>query len=203
VMNEAARHELEEGEPSAYDSHPPLAQRVAAARALAEPTREPDERPAVTLLAAPAALELDSLADNVRAMPPVAWDEVGAHMQKSWSESVERWRAALVDHSAATWPFDPDALHARLLLVFPDAHDVSSDDLRSWGVDTLFPALALRLVAAGFEATAEVGEPARFRRGDLSVDLLSELRRRATGELDHAAWVARLGELGVADQPLV
>ncbi|NEE01809.1 M48 family metalloprotease [Phytoactinopolyspora halotolerans] len=81
-QREMAAVVAEEGERSPYDSHPALPERLAAIERAPEPDARPDDRPATTLLADPAAMarqvEESLLAPPALALPTASWEDLVA-----------------------------------------------------------------------------------------------------------------------------
>lgn len=204
LMRDVAADELEQGAGDPYDSHPPLRQRVAAARLLDVPTRDPDERPAISLMRDPAAVEDETLVEDVRALPRIGWDRAISVYRDAWRATCARWRAALVNVRADTLPVDLSALRDLLRKTeHADAADeIGDEELETWARAIYFAGLGELLAVRGVEPRTGPGEPITFHHGEVSFNLFAAIAERFSGETDAATWAAWTADLGIAGEPL-
>jgi heat shock protein HtpX len=197
----AVESELTAGTADPYDAHPPLRERIAHAVSLAGPERPPDPRRAIELLDDPARLEASELAARVaRKLDPVSWEATAPLWIASFRDSVRTARAELAKIPVEAVPCAPPAIYQIAARVLGDqrATSIDDDDLPRWWTSLVGSALALRLIAAGFDLVAEIGEPFRFTRGELTVEPFIEFAALLAGTTAPEAWTARWTALGLA-----
>jgi heat shock protein HtpX len=195
-----------------YDSHPPIAERLAclAARQEAPPTGSADLRPASVLLRDPEATEaklLEAIApgpEAFRALRSIDWAAAAPHI------SLERWRlrtaqaaAALRDMTAATVPTDVTGL-AALARRIPRVRvtGATPEELAEQAANVIAAATACNLVAAGWRLEASLGHPAVLRKGDSEARPGSVLRGLARGTAQPSEWHALHSSAGISNVPL-
>lgn len=214
LLDEAVAHELEQGSGDPYDSHPPLRQRIEAARAVEGPTRPADPRRAIELLRDAEAIEAFDVTSRMEPrLEPIAWEDTPAEWAKIWREEVGAVAGALEGIVLGEVPAGPKEIYARAARAF--GHERASvgtdDELRTWWVQTVGAAIALRLMDEGFSPTTGPGEPVRLVRGAAAgeaagqeaTEPFRELARYLAGEETAEAWRARWEARGLADRALV
>jgi hypothetical protein len=190
-----------------YDTHPPLAERLAAVDALAPPVRVATGGgdSAVTLLAGLASAELELLRFQVRGsdvgrLPAVGWDAVGG------IALPKDWRAAAFEHSAKL----PTLLVAEFAAQRERLPQLAAA-LRMPGKDkerleharlVLAALLGFRLHAAGFAVDSPPGHPVVLHRGARALELFHLLAPVAEGGMTDDAWRALCAEEGIGELPL-
>jgi hypothetical protein len=197
----ATAEALADGAGDPYDSHPPLAERVAAFPDATPPT---DTRPAIELLGDVAALEarLYDFVVRDRELSAISWTEtaVKVHVPGMRSE-VYRMRPVFAKLTPATLPREPDKLLPRIRQEIGSA--ASNQQVLTRAATQIFgAALVVALVDAGYEAITDVGAPVRIRTGTEEIAPFEEVGRFLRGEIDEAAWQAWVQRLGVADVAL-
>jgi heat shock protein HtpX len=193
----------------AFDSHPPLRDRLAAAaRFPGRPLPEASD-PAVTLIDGLDALEvklLEAIAPKAKAasLKLAQWEKIGATVY------VPSWRRFVAENAHALAGFKVEDL-VRLAL---DPKDVASRMCDPKGMLLtreqrierarllLWNAFALTLLDHGWELQADPGQYS-LHRGEqiIKPDELSSLMR--SGKMTASGWVARSRELGIGDLELV
>lgn len=186
-----------EKEPSAgaYDSHPPLAERL---RALGDAgRRDPAGGPlAVTLLGDLAALEnafVEGMmgADKAQALRPLAWDEVPeAVIVPGWEKAAA---AEADDLEGVTVNSLPEPAQRLGKKPFTDANVMLRRRAAAFGA-----ALGLALLRDGWMLVTAIGEPVRLVRGGTAIQPFEVVARLASGDLTGDAWRAQAAELGIA-----
>lgn len=205
VLDEAVAHELEQGRGDPYDSHPPLRERIEAARAVDGPVRPPDERRAIELLRHAEAIEAEVVSLHGPRLEAIAWEDTAAEWTKIWRDEIREVAGALEGIVIAEVPTDLKEIYARAADVLgPERANAGTDDeLRGWWRQVVNLAITLRLIDAGFSATTAPGEPVRLVRGDERVEPFVEIRKYLAGEETAEAWRARWEARGLADRKLV
>jgi Zn-dependent protease with chaperone function len=200
---------LQAGQSDPYDTHPALAERIAAAQRL-PPGRVPaEDPPALSLLAGAAACEhqmLRSLAGaaHARSLQPVAWAATGAQVfVPRWSAVAEQHRADLADMTLADLPQVAGRRAAFGRHVgHPEGRGFTEDEWAAWGGYVLGAALASTLAGAGWEVQALPGVPVECRRGETGIAPFSTLDHLTDGTLSAAAWQAQCAAAEIGALPL-
>ncbi len=206
VLDEAVAHELEQGRGDPYDSHPPLRERIEAARAVDGPVKPADERRAIELLRDAEALEAADVVSHAgRRLVAIAWEDTAAEWTKIWREDVREVAAALEGIFIANVPTDLKQIYARAARVLgpEQANAGTDDDLRRWWRQVVNVAITVRMIDAGFTVTTAPGEPVRLVRGDQTAEPFQELGPYLSGELAPLVWRKRWEARGLADRKLV
>lgn len=188
-----------------YDSHPSLAERIAAVEPL--PAGEPDRSPsAIDLLADPKGLERDVLehvlGEEADQFTPVAWDAVGDEVYGVRARaSVEHFADFLVGTTIGSVPEALDTVPGTAYeLVDRDT------DQQPYAEHTLTSALGDAVLVAlsdhGWELHAPPAEPVTAVRGDATLVPMQLVHALRDGKISADEWRERMGELGVADLPL-
>ena len=190
-----------EKEPSAgaYDSHPPLAERL---KALGESGRKDaaDGPLAVTLLGDVPALEnalLEAIlgAAKAQGLRPLTWENVPeAVIIPGWKKAAA---AEADDLEGLTVGGLPQAASRLGKNPFGDANQQLQRRASAYGA-----ALGLVLLRQGWTLLTAVGEPVRLHRGDTAIQPFEIVARLAQGDLTGDAWRAQASELGIASLPL-
>jgi heat shock protein HtpX len=204
VTKSADQHleEIREKASDAYDSHPSLAERIAAVAG--RPDGPADHTPpAIELLRDPDAAERELFAyilgDELREFEPVDWDAVGDDVYGRHAEALtEEFPQILDGVTLGTLPEAVAAIPtaARKL----DADDI--EDPNTLVAHVLGNGALLALKRAGWTLTAEPAEPIGARRGDVVVAPHAVVDQLRTGELDAETWRERAQSLGISDLEL-
>ncbi len=197
LMEQSISREMERPRLEIYDSHPPLAHRVAAlenAPTAEEPT---DTRPAIGLLADRGAVERATWTHenrDAKARPPepMAWDDVAEKVH------LEVWRSVrdasggvldgiLLDRLPMTWEAQKE-----IAIRTSKARFSSPKVAIQQGRHILACALTVRLVELGFKVRSGVlGETVSVERGSVVVEPFEVLEALESGELTAAEWERR------------
>ncbi len=185
-----------------YDSHPSLAERIAAVEAL--PAGEPDDSaPAVTLLADPETLERDVLNDLIGGtagrFEPVDWDQVGVEVYGARARANAKEFADFLD--GVTIGTVPEALDkvpaAAYELVDRDT------DQQPYAEHALTSVLGDAVLAAlhehGWDLHAPPAAPVTAVRGETSLVPMQLVHALRDGKLTSDEWRAQMAELDVAE----
>ncbi len=200
--------ELAEGRTGPYDSHPALAERIAAVEDL--PVGEPDESPpAISLIDDPQALEAAQvefmLGAEARAqLERIAWEEVGERVYVRGYEGLVREHAWLVDGiTFASLPETASRLHHAGDELRRRVDDLSDDDAPELAAAVLGAAAVLALRRHGWTVEALPGQPVLCRRGDIGLAPHAMIAAmRDPDGFDRARYEAELAEHGIGDVAL-
>ncbi|HEX6882508.1 MAG TPA: M48 family metallopeptidase [Planctomycetota bacterium] len=191
-----------------FDTHPPLAERIAAVEALppgdtGAVAEDEDDPPAITLLADAPALEARWLAsvaspEAVAGLEPIEWAAVGR------SVYVRHWNALAAANAALLAGLRLDALVERLAdgkalsknLVQADGSPVPAQEQESLRQQLLTAALALALVSLGAEVEALPGQPIHLHLRGERLDVWALAGQLLERKLTAQAWRTLLQRLG-------
>ena len=193
-----------------YDTHPPLAERIAAVADLPAGPDPAGEPPAISLLSDVSDLERRWLAtvinpEVVAKLSVVPWDAVVS------TAVLPRWRAALAEHAAVI----EGATVADFASVvaecrergerLPQTEDDGGDpEARAAFVRWLAAAATtLALERAGWTIEAPPGAPYAARRGADELLPFEAMQKMRDGAMTDEAWRAETERLGVSALPLV
>lgn len=184
-----------------YDTHPPLAERVARARDRAVSPAEPDARPASVLVR-----DLDwverKLLHHGRGtrdeLEPVAWADAGEVHVARWREVVAREAHAMAGVSMDRIPrgravrAHEEARCGRRLVEVSDAMLFFRVGER-WSA-----AIIVALVDLGWTLSVGLGAPVVLRWGDLEFQPRREVAAWMSGDTSEDEWSARAVQIGLA-----
>jgi heat shock protein HtpX len=196
-MQQAIRTEEAEGQSDPYDPHPALRERVAALRELPQGS-EGDTRPALSLLANPAAWERRILSsaindDWARSLKPVTWDKVIETVY------VPMWRGAVKENARSLRQLTPSTLpFAGALASLAQGGALGDREqavLKQVQITSL--ALCLALYNAGWLAVTSPGQEIILQRDGDELRAYSELMGLAMGKVTAEQWRARYAALGI------
>jgi heat shock protein HtpX len=208
---ERARRELDGGmavaRAAAWDTHPPLGERVRALRALvsAGPRGVPAGRPALALLDGLEALEAQ-LAATLRAPAarPIGWEDVPERVHlPAWRTVALRESPRMRGTRVAEWGAfagQPHALPVRLRYVPHPSVSLEADVER--GRHALGAALLLALHARGWRMEALPGRSVAMTGGELRVYPFAAVGALLEGSLAEDGWRRIWEGAGIADLDL-
>jgi heat shock protein HtpX len=202
--------QIEAPKSNPYDSHPPLRNRIDAARKIPRdvlarnPLRE-DSQPARTLLEQPDTIELQFLEGvNPRLKPgslqSISWDEVGARV------TIPTWRSFVAEYSSLVAGITAVSLPD----VVPNLRNIGDSmrdpkgllldpQQRARRAGHLFAAaLSLALLDRGWQLVTGPGSH-RLRGPGGDLNLFLEIEKLASGKTPAGEWVIRCRTLGIAD----
>ena len=193
---------------SPYDSHPPLAQRIAALSDLPpSPPRADSDDPALSLLRDPAAVEKQLLAAIARdgaaaRFEPVSWDDVPARvLLPQWEAMARKLSPVLATHLLGDLPKRVAERSDELVrAVYGPQAKCPPDQLAQALTGPLGAAILLALHQQGFALTAPPGEPPKLRRGEAELLPFAAASKLfdAAGANSWSAWLEQNGLARVA-----
>jgi Zn-dependent protease with chaperone function len=200
-VEKAMQEEEKEGEHNPYDTHPSLRERLAAIGNPAPATVADGEPFAIALLEDVKALEQQLLiatagAEAVRALKPVAWDEVGATVYAPmWSAFLEKHGPAL----SGLTPSDLPSLDWKFLgaKVADSLGAEDRSDVARYAGDAVGVALAVALMRRGFVVEAPPGGAIQLKKDGDSVEPFLMRRKLTHGEIGAEAWRAFCERVGI------
>ena len=186
-----------EAEADPYDSHPPVAQRVAA---LGPVLPDGDATPALDLLADLPTLERElwrSTGVDLDAALPLGWSDVDARIWRpQWIGWLSSGGQRLAGVTPATLPEALPALGARV------GGEPPTPMVEMYVNVMVGAALALALDRAGWTLVSPLGEPLRFTRGADTMRAFEVAAALRAGDLDADAWRRECAAAGIADVDL-
>ena len=199
ALSNATREELTTGRANAYDSHPPLKERVEHALGLPRQGTDDDPRPAAELLADVERLEAQLAAGWVKgpALQPVSWEDSATAFASAWREAREECGRALAGVTVATIPRGTMVLKDVAERVIGRAISGSEAEFRDFAMRLLGSALCDVLLEAGFTGRSLPGEPLRFMREGTTVEPIKLLKRYLDGELPAEEWSKQWAAVGI------
>lgn len=188
----------------AYDTHPPLGERLAA---LGNPGPEepgPGNPRAISLLDGLDGLEKALLKAMLPGMPadiePMAWEEAGEKVfLPAWREAIRKERDLLGATTAAglAAALAPAPEARRRHRLSKGAGDEERKPSKLAGIAGC--ALCVLLADRGWDLACEPGAPISLSEGAVTVRPFTEVDDLAAGKTEPAAWEARVRALGIAD----
>ncbi len=206
VADVVARHlvgEMKDSRQDPYDTHPPLAERLAALAVLRDPARPELLSPAMTLLEDLPTLELDLLAHlygraRISALRPVSWEEVGERV------IVPAWGSFLAGRASAFSGWTAEAIPDRIRDFEAVGRKFSRTALRRADAkdrraQAVGVALGLALLREGFAPETGPGRPVTLHRGGDSLPALAVPADLAARRTTPDEWRETCARLGISD----
>lgn len=200
-----------QAQPDPYDTHPPMAERIAAIHALNIQRIEQTPDHAITLVNNVAALEesllIDALgADAAKTLKPLTWQNAAHAYQTRFERVVQSFRPALSGMSTDdvfAFIAAPLANFVNTARTFTHNPLLTSIDARSVACSVAGDALSLVLMREGWQMLDVLGKAIRFQKGDHVIEPFSLTQQAYTNELTRAEWIARLKSFGLSGLQLV
>ncbi|MAG36555.1 MAG: hypothetical protein CL878_09980 [Dehalococcoidia bacterium] len=187
-----------------YDTHPPLAERIAAAEGNRERQQLDETPPALSLLSNVPDLEVRLLAHlgdetQIRSLQSLSWDEVGRQVYlPRWEKLVGQDSEFLAKETPSTLPERARDLAAwGAKLQEPEGAQIALDQRDRFAASTLGAALAVVLVQEGWLLHALPGELYLDRNGE-KISPFEVVPRLAAGTLNPEAWQQQCVTAGIA-----
>lgn len=185
--------QLVSNESDPYDSHPPLAVRLASLNTLPiSKSAVDEERPmAITLLRHADRIETDLLSRITRAndlgeLPPLPWSSVG---ERVW---LPEWRNHTKQFGAGLAALHLDALPTlepyEQIISHPEVTHLPPEQRRELASSTIGCSVALALAESGWSVDVMPGEGVRLRRQDQLIEPFRLAGELVEGKLDAAQW---------------
>lgn len=209
-IDEAVAEELRGGQTDPFDTHPALAERIAALEDL-PPGRveEGSEVPSISLLEDLRAVEWHLLghllADPSRVLDgeAIEWSDVGRRVYANLSrETAEEYAKSFEGLTAGTIPGDVEGLAWRCNEALPRFASKPAAERAVVAAQLLSQILVHRLVEAGWTLEALPGEPLVAVKGEQRFAPAPLLAQLARGEIDQAAWRSECERHGITDLAL-
>ncbi len=206
AIHKGVEEELKSGKTDPYDTHPSLADRLAAARAITTPERIQDARPANSLIGDIAPLEHKLMSymlkgASIPKFEPIEWRDTGSKVYiPHWQQSVAPFRECLMGIRVADIPkflIPPNAVSRKIREMGGDK--LTGDQLKGVMASILSDALALTCVKHGWVLDAMPGVPITFCSGTNMFRPMDEFGKLVQGKMSTEEWGQQCRELGIAD----
>jgi Zn-dependent protease with chaperone function len=193
-------------ETHAFDTHPPLDQRVEALAAIATSgPRLASTAPASTLIDDPEALAQELLsfsasADAVQKLKPAGWEDVGELVYAAgWRVTCQAFAAPLELFTVDSLPTnDAEAVEAGRRLVLPGKPRlVDRDDARQRAIEVLTAALGVCLLSRGWTLRTSLGESLQLVQGPEVIEPSAVVLGLVSQHMDANDWKQRCAALGL------
>jgi Zn-dependent protease with chaperone function len=205
MMSSVSEREEKGSQTDPYDTHPSLAERVAALEM--QPTRgEFDTRPASTLLTSVAEWERRTLATlnpEFTRLKPIDWAGVTTNVYvPMWRERIEQDGELLNGYTLGEPPRTQEELLTigRGILKGAAAEDVEQCLSAAWQL--IIAAFCLTLAPVGWSAETLPGDEVVLRKGNTVLRPWSELRDVMEGKTALADWKTSCALIGIDALPL-
>jgi Zn-dependent protease with chaperone function len=195
-------HELAEGVTDPYDSHPSLAERIAAVEHC-PPGEADDSPPAAALIHDPVALEAAQAAHvfgaDTEQWQPVGWDAVGAEVYLDRAQRlVDAHGELLGDATAGDLDQMVDQLGRVAGALQQREPELEVEHARDFAAALMADGLLVALHEDGWSVEAPPAEPVICRRGEDSVPPHAVVYELREGRLSGEAWRERAHTLGIS-----
>jgi len=207
-VNESIAEEPRSAQTSPLDTHPPLADRIAAMEQLQAQDPQPDELQASSLFDQPQSAELLFVEKMNQQIPKstlrhVAWDEVGTLVTiPFWRSEVAKFGSLLLGKKAVSLPDLLKQLpQIGSRLPDPKGTLLTPKERTDRATHLLGMAVSLMLLEKGWKLYTQ---PAvfHFRRAEETLDAFGLVNDLVAGKLSPEDWVQKCSELGIAEDTL-
>jgi heat shock protein HtpX len=200
---------LREASTDPYDTHPPLAERIAAVEGIGAGSAQADSRPAIELLSKLAQSEEELVEFLAREHSPEArfeplkWEDVGPRVVlPSWASVVQKNAAILSTLVVDQLPEivrSPDALAAKFAELDPQLSGEARRGLVLW---LLGVALGMVAVRNGGAVRSLPGEPIMVSTANGELNPMLLIHSLSKDEISPGDWQSRMAQLGIAGRRL-
>jgi heat shock protein HtpX len=201
AASEHLQRELAEGKTSPYDSHPSLAERIAALQDV--PPGDPDDSPpAAALVDDPLVLEraqaIHLFGAEAGELPPVEWDAVGAEVYLERARRLVEAHGELLGSATAG---ELDTVVDQLGRVAGELQrrepELEVEHARDFAAALMADGLLVALHEHGWSVEAPPAEPVLCRRGEDRVPPHAVVHELREGRMSAGAWRERAQQLGI------
>jgi len=198
---------INEAQPSPYDSHPPLRDRLVALESLNQPEARIDTRPGLALLGPQSWDEAfaGQLVPSNHTRRVVSWDDAFVLAQiPAWQQLTNVRRKRLSTIVCDQIPTDTTST-AALSRAIKETIDkgTADEEVAARLASVVAMAIGLRLFASGWRFHHQPGQPVRAERDGTSVELFENVSAVMTGSANAEEWRRFCREAGLAGQPLL
>lgn len=205
LLERAIQEELAHPHSDPYDSHPPLAARLAAVERLPRGPASGDEAPALSLIGDPLDAERQLLGTMLKpgvSLRDLAWEAVGPEVIfPQMRKRIEPYRHLVKDDTVVHLPelATKAAALGRSIAAAQGRKVPDGVDPALWGVGLIGDSFTLALGANGWSMEAPVGAPIATRRGDTVIQPHAIVEDLAGPNANPEAWQRKAQELGIGE----
>jgi heat shock protein HtpX len=207
-LDRAMTAEMEAPNQDPFDSHPTLADRIAALRSFPERAGSQNDATADSLLGDPGEAEaalLNGITRGRGGFRTIDWADVAQTIIVPRAQDVSRKFASAV--GSATLTELPAQVHRATevgrQIESITGRKIANDDVRRRaGLQLLTDMMIATLAANGWAASAPPGAAVVLRRDGKAIEPGVVIARIESGELEHDAWRDEARSLGIGDLPL-
>ena len=203
-LEELVAKELEQAEHDPFDTHPPLAQRIAAVAHLEHLEHDTEDAPAIELLGDADLAEADLVrGDQSKPLARLAWSQVAERvLLPQWRQQAEDVARQLGPVTLAELVRPPAQLGKLAAKVLKQDLSEEPDAASRIGAHLVAAAACSTLVHAGWSVKNRVGRPIALRKGELRLTPFKDFGALVSGKLKAAELLKRLSDAGVQDLAL-
>lgn len=203
AVEDALKQAMEGGSSDPYDTHPSLAERLAALEGMPEGAAEGDDPRAITLLEGLSEVEaglIGFLAGPEAAFEAVRWEDVGERLWRPfWRERVGHHAAAIAGLTPADLPGQAaDLAPLALRLGFAGSAEEVTADHGQGAAWVVAAALCTALADRGWSISALPGEDVVLQRGGDRIQPFTLMRDLDTGTVSRGDWLLLCERAGIA-----
>jgi Zn-dependent protease with chaperone function len=210
TFHTAAENAALRDEVADFDSHPPMADRVAALERISAVAHRRTGDPIAPVLKDPdrhatALLEHAFGRDHLRTLKAITWAEVGAKVYgESWRAATKRHTKWLGTVSADRIPSDQAwfRLEGAKLVAGTPFQDTPPEYQAAVAENVLICAVGAALLGAGWTVETSPGCPVVVVRGDARFDVREAILKLSAGSMNADEWTAACTSMGIAAVPL-
>lgn len=209
LLDKAMQEELANPSVDPYDSHPPLAERIAAVEHLPPGPPANDQSPALALLGDPKAAESSLLLAVLKpgvSLRELDWDRVATEVIiPQMRKRIEPYGKLLAGATVAQLPeLAKKAPELGRNIVTHQGRKVPANaDTTPWGLGLLADSLTVALAGNGWTIDAPPGALVSARQGSAVIQPHEIVQQLGGQEADPGGWRRKVEELGIAEVPLV
>jgi len=202
-IEEHAAKELSQPKTSAYDSHPPLRDRIAAAKLFEDENRDQMSEPALSLFGdflneEVRILSWKNSSAQVQSLKPLPWENLAASLPQMWRDVLQKNTQCLGEYTTDALP-DAATKMAEIGSRIPDPKGMLlAPQQRTARAAELFgTALALAVSDAGWRLHMQPGER-YFQVGEERVSIRELMDRLLSNKVSREEWAERCRTLKIS-----
>jgi len=208
-LDRAIKQDMERPSPDPFDSHPTLADRIAALQTFSAGVEAQHDEPADSLLGDLSSAEtalLEAITVGSRGtFRVISWDDVGQTVIVPRAQEASRKFAPLLTSTTISQlPEQVErAVEIGRQMQRTVGQQVPNDPLsRQWGLQLLADLLTASLAANGWSVDAQPGAPVALRQDGKAIEPFAAIGRIASRETKADDWREEARSLGIAALPL-
>lgn len=186
-----------------YDSHPPLPERIAAAKKLNTPAKSQDDRLGVELLSEVSSLETvlaRCWVSSEKMLEPIAWENTAALVEKDMRSGLRQHAARFKGVSLSMLPQNIESIRvlAKRAFTVEQVHNSEDALIVDWAIGLFGDALLVLLLQQNFRLVNRPGLPLTVQRDDDVIEPAPFVARYLRKEMSIDEWNSQLTAFHVA-----